>query len=65
MRTSARNQLNAEIQSVTDEGMLMRIELDCGFPLKALLTRQACADLELKPGERIMVMIKAPQIHLI
>lgn len=65
MRTSARNQLTAVIRSVRDEGMLMRIELDCGFPLKALLTRQACADLELKPGERIMVMIKAPQIHLI
>jgi molybdate transport system ATP-binding protein len=65
MRTSARNQLPAVIRSVMDEGMLMRIELDCGFLLKALLTRQACADLELKPGERIMVMIKAPQIHLI
>ena len=65
MRTSARNQLPAVIRSVAEEGMLVRIELDCGFPLKALLTRQACADLELKPGEQIMVMIKAPQIHLI
>jgi molybdate transport system ATP-binding protein len=65
MRTSARNQLPAVIRAVTDEGALVRIELDCGFPLKALLTRQACADLELKAGEKIMVMVKAPQIHLI
>jgi molybdate transport system ATP-binding protein len=63
--TSARNQLTALIKSVNDEGMLLRFELDCGFPLKALLTRQAGTDLALKPGESIVAMIKAPQVHLI
>ena len=44
---------------------MIRIELDCGFPLKALLTRQACEELALKPGALIAAMIKVPQIHLI
>ena len=64
-QTSARNQLAATIKTVSDEGMLLRFELDCGFPLKALLTRQACADLALQPGDHIVAMIKAPQVHLI
>ena len=65
IRMSARNQLPAIIQNISDEGMMLRIDLDCGFPLKALLTRQACVDLKLKPGETITAMIKAPQIHII
>jgi molybdate transport system ATP-binding protein len=43
----------------------MRIDLDCGFPLMALLTKQACEELALKPNDRVTALIKAPQIHLI
>lgn len=63
--SSPRNHLTATIQSVTAEGPLMRIELECGFPLIALLTRQAAAEMQLKPGGQVMALIKAPQIHLI
>ena len=62
---SPRNQLRVTVRSLAHEGPLVRIELDCGFPLKALLTRQACAELELKEGCPVTAMIKAPQIHLI
>jgi molybdate transport system ATP-binding protein len=43
----------------------VKIALDSGFPLAAILTKQACEELSLAPGDQVMVLIKAPQIHLI
>jgi molybdate transport system ATP-binding protein len=62
---SARNRLPAIVQSLAREGPLMRVELDCGFTLTVLLTRQACEEMALKPGEHVTALIKAPHIHLI
>ena len=63
--SSPRNHLSSTVRSVMQEGALMRVELDCGFPLVALLTRQACAELALTPGDRVVALVKAPNIHLI
>ena len=63
--TSARNHVPAIVQSVTREGPLMRVELSCGFNLIALLTKQACEEMGLKPGDHVMALVKAPSIHLI
>ena len=63
--TSARNQLPATVTSLVPEGALVRIGLDCGFPLTALVTRLrsdpdfieqvAREDLGLvKPGEKVL-----------
>jgi molybdate transport system ATP-binding protein len=65
IHVSARNRLHAVVRSLVTEGPLVRIELDCGFPLKALLTRQACAELGLHKDCSVTAMIKVPQIHLI
>ncbi|MDO8632504.1 MAG: ABC transporter ATP-binding protein [Phycisphaerales bacterium] len=62
---SPRNRLPAVVQALTREGPLLRIDLDCGFPLAALLTKQACEELALKPGDRVMALVKAPNVHLI
>jgi molybdate transport system ATP-binding protein len=63
--TSARNHLAATVQSVTREGLLVRVDLECGFPLAALLTKQACEELALEPGARVVALVKAPNVHLI
>jgi len=63
--SSPRNHLSSTVRSITREGTLMRVELDCGFRLAALLTRQACEELALKPGDRVVALVKAPNIHLI
>jgi molybdate transport system ATP-binding protein len=63
--SSARNHLTGIVQSVAPEGFQVRLDLDCGFPLAALLTRQACEELALKAGDRIVAQVKAPHIHLI
>jgi molybdate transport system ATP-binding protein len=47
------------------EGALVRVELDGEFPLFALITRPAAAELALREGETITALIKAPAIHLV
>jgi molybdate transport system ATP-binding protein len=43
----------------------MRVNLECGFPLTALLTRPACEELALHEGMQLVALVKAPQVHLI
>jgi molybdate transport system ATP-binding protein len=63
--TSARNRIFATVNAVWFESPLARVELDCGPRLKALVTRQALEELDLRPGVRVQVWVKAPHVHLI
>lgn len=63
--SSVRNHLPATIQSLVPEGPLVRVTLDCGFEMTALVTRPACEELQLLVGDRVTANIKAPAIHLI
>ena len=63
--SSVRNRLSARILSLRTEGPLARVELDAGFPLFALITRPACAELALREGETITALVKASVIHLV
>ena len=63
--SSPRNHLPATVRSLHREGAMIRVELDCGFPLAALLTKQACEELALKPEDRVFALVKAPNVHLI
>ena len=65
LHSSPRNRLSAVVRAVVSEGPLTRIELDCGFPLTAVLTKQACAELELQENVTVRALVKAPQIHLV
>lgn len=62
---SARNHLPGVIRSIAADGRLMRVELDCGFPLTALITRQSSEDINLGPGDRVIAQVKAQHVHLI
>jgi len=62
---SPRNRLACVVRGCLREGPLVRVELDCGFALTALLTPQGAADLDLCVGRRVVADIKAPKIHLI
>ena len=63
--TSIRNHLTATILSMTPEGPLIRVGLNCGFPLTALVTRPSCEELNLLVGDTVTAMLKTPAIHLI
>jgi molybdate transport system ATP-binding protein len=62
---SARNRLMGRITGLHSEGPLVRVTLDCGFPLTALVTRQAQEELGLSEGGQVVAVIKAAAIHLI
>ncbi len=62
---SARNRLAGRIAGLHLEGPLVRVMLDCGFPLTALVTHQAQEELELREGVPVTAVIKAAAIHLI
>jgi molybdate transport system ATP-binding protein len=63
--TSARNRLAATVTGVTSEGPLVRVRLDGGFPLTALVTRPAADELGLAPGRPVVALFKAQAVHLI
>ncbi len=64
-KSSPRNVLSGRVCALTPEGPMRRVELDCGFPLMALLTKQACEELAIEPGIQVLALVKVPQIHLI
>lgn len=63
--STARNRLPARITALHPDGSLVRIGLDCGFPLESLVTRQACVDLGLTVGDQVCAILKAAAVHLI
>jgi molybdate transport system ATP-binding protein len=62
---SARNRFPATVRFVVPEGPLVRVGLDAGFELTALVTRAAAEELALLPGERVLAAVKVPAVHLV
>jgi molybdenum ABC transporter ATP-binding protein len=62
---SARNHLPGRVVRVDAEGHVERVTLDCGFPLVALVTRNAREEMGLEPGSPVVAAIKATNIHLV
>jgi len=64
-RTSAQNTLQGTVADLAAEGPLFRVVVECGFPLTALISKQAKQDLQLEAGQSVTALIKATAIHLI
>jgi molybdate transport system ATP-binding protein len=64
-QSSPRNCLSATVRAFASEGPMVQIDLDAGFALTAILTKQACEELHLGLGDTISALVKVPQIHLI
>jgi molybdopterin-binding protein len=62
--SSARNRLSGRVRSVTPEGVLARVELDCGFPLVAMVTAQSAGELALREDESVCAVVKTTSVHL-
>jgi molybdate transport system ATP-binding protein len=59
------NRLSGEVRGVLPEGPMMRIEVDCGFPLTALVPQQAWLDLAAREGDRVTAQVPPQTIHLL
>jgi molybdate transport system ATP-binding protein len=64
-KTSARNHLQGKVESLIREGPLVRVSVDCGIPLVALVTRVACEELGLVEGKPVTASIKAQAVQLV
>jgi molybdate transport system ATP-binding protein len=62
--SSVRNRMDARVRSVSLEGPLARVDLDCGFPLAAAITARSAGELDLKPGDAVSAAVKATAVHL-
>ena len=63
--SSARNCLAGTITHLLPYGPFSRVQVDCGMPVTALLTRKSCEELNLLSGARVNATIKATAIHVI
>jgi len=63
--TSAQNLLSGVVVGRADEGPLVRVRMDCGVPLVALVTRASAERLGLFPGRAVAALVKAPAVRLV
>jgi len=63
--TSARNIFHGRITKITPLGFFQRVQLDCGFPLVAYVTRHSLDDLSLSEGKNVDASFKATAIHVV
>jgi len=65
LSSSARNSFIGEITRVVSLGPLSRIEIDCGFPLIALVTKSSAEELNLARTKEVYATFKATGVHVI
>jgi tungstate transport system ATP-binding protein len=63
--TSARNTFSGEIIRIVLFGPLARVEMNCGFPLVALITKKSAEEMNLQAGNRLYASFKAIGVHVI
>ncbi len=65
MASSAQNHLPGTVQVVEAVGEeLVRVDLECGFPLSALITHRSVDELGIAPGAQLYATFKASAVRL-
>ena len=64
-RSSARNLLSGKVVSVVPRGRSYLVQMDCSFPLAALITPSALNELGLAQGMLVSASFKATAAHVI
>jgi molybdopterin-binding protein len=63
--TSARNHLRGTVRRITTVGGQVRVVLDCGFTLVALITKRSLEEMSLGVGDEVVASFKATAVHVI
>ena len=66
MQLSARNQLNATVDTVTHGEVMstVRVSLPDGQQITAAITKDAAEELAFAPGDSVTVVIKSTEVML-
>jgi molybdopterin-binding protein len=65
LTTSVRNRFPGKIIKLFPVGSQVRVTVDCGFHLTALITRKSEQEMGLKEGAHVVAMVKAVSIRVI
>lgn len=64
-QSSIRNSLPGRVTEVWILGALVRVKVDCGVPLNALITRQSAEEMKISPGVPVYAQFKASSVHVL
>ncbi len=62
--SSARNQIRGVIEAIVPEESLVRLTVNCGFSIDALITRESKEEMKLEAFREVTLSVKATAIHL-
>ena len=51
--------------ALQSEGGVVRVTVDCGFALTALITKPSRDELHVAPGSSVTALVKATAVHLV
>ncbi|MDD2666290.1 MAG: tungstate ABC transporter ATP-binding protein WtpC [Methanocellales archaeon] len=64
-KSSARNSFKGMITQIVPLGALIQVNVNCSFPIIALVTKRSLEDIGLKEGDEVIVSFKATAIHIL
>jgi molybdate/tungstate transport system ATP-binding protein len=64
-QSSIRNSLQGRVTEVWILGALVRVKVDCGVSLNALITRQSAEEMDVSPGVPVYAHFKASSVHVL
>jgi molybdopterin-binding protein len=64
-QSSARNRLTGRVVRLVPSGPHLRVNIDCGFVLAALVTHRSAEELRLAEGVLVTAQFKATAPHLL
>jgi tungstate transport system ATP-binding protein len=64
-QTSARNVFDGRIERIVPLGVYTKVEINCGFPLVAFITKNSVENLQLSEGGDVTASFKATAIHVV
>ncbi|MDD3270113.1 MAG: tungstate ABC transporter ATP-binding protein WtpC [Syntrophomonadaceae bacterium] len=62
--SSAQNTVNARIAAIIPRGAFIKVILDAGITMVAMVTRQAVDELKLEPGQEVWAVFKTTAVHV-
>jgi tungstate transport system ATP-binding protein len=64
LQSSARNHLGGRIAAMESAGNLWRVTVDCGIPIRTMITDSAAQELQVENGRDFVVTFKASAVRL-
>jgi len=64
IESSARNSFQGRIESIVDEGTIVKLIVNIGIPFVAVITKQSLDDMGLRNGGSVYITFKASTVHV-